>query len=50
MPNDFLPVLRFTGPRKDLPAREFDQFLNDLHDYLLLTYGEGKGPELRSSP
>jgi len=44
LPKDGLPVLHFSGPEKTFSPKEYSQFLNDLHDYLFLTYGEGKGP------
>ncbi len=50
IPRDCLFALRFSGPEKDMTEEEFGQFLNDLHDYLLLTYGEGKGPRDTNRP
>ena len=50
IPGDCLPVLRFSGPKKEMTEQELGQFLNDLHDYLMLTYGEGKGPVMTSKP
>ena len=41
LPGDCLPVLRLDGPERTLTEDEYGQFLNDFHDYLLLTYGEG---------
>ena len=42
---DCLHVLGFTTPEKVLTEQEYAQFLEDFHDYLLLTYGEGHGPK-----
>lgn len=41
LPPDCLPVLRFNSPTKTFSEEEYEQFLQDLHDYLVLTYGEG---------
>ena len=41
LPADCLPVLRFDGPERSLTEADYNQFLENLHDYLLLTYGEG---------
>ena len=44
LPPDCLPVLHFDAPKKVFTAEQYDKFLDDFHDYLLLTYGEGRGP------
>lgn len=50
LPQDCLPVLHFTGPEKVLTEEGLERFLNDFHEYLLLTYGEGGGPRRGKSP
>lgn len=45
LPQDCLHVLDFPAEGKLLTDEQYEKFLNDLHDYLLLTYGEGHGPK-----
>ena len=45
LPQDCLHVLDFPAEGKVLTDEQYDKLLNDFHDYLLLTYGEGHGPK-----
>ncbi len=45
LPPDCLHVLDFPAAGKVLTDEQYEKFLNDLHDYLLVTYGEGHGPK-----
>ena len=44
LPPDCLTVLHFDTPTHTFTREQFDAFIENLHDYLLVTYGEGKGP------
>ncbi len=50
LPRDCLPVLRFSAPEKTLTEDSFEKFLNDLHGYLRVTYGDANGPSTRRMP
>ena len=41
LPPDCLPILKFSGPERSFTETEFSGFLENIHDYLLVTYGEG---------
>ena len=45
LPPDCLPVVHFDGAKKVFTEEQYEKFLDDFHDYLLLTYGEGHGPK-----
>ena len=45
LPPSCLPVLRFDDPKKVFTEEQYEKFLDDFHDYLLLNYGEGRGPK-----
>lgn len=45
LPPDCFSVLKFSNPKKIMTPDEFGQFMENFHDYLLLTYGEGHGPK-----
>lgn len=45
LPPSCLSVLRFDDPKKVFTEEQYEKFLDDFHDYLLLNYGEGRGPK-----
>jgi len=45
LPQDCLHVLDFPAAGKVLTDEQYEKLLNDFHDYLLVTYGEGHGPK-----